>query len=310
MRQLTGLVILSCLISFPIIIRDSGILVSYGQRGPLSRFTKDYDDSIGFRQPDFYLIAYAVADPGVTIRVEGNYRIIRSDGMPDHSTGQFPNRGNPNAVTPQRYEFRMPLRPRPSGRITPLGIWPFGIALNGIPFDPNDSEYWNNDPRSGWQYELLSRAVQLGFDRDNAHVKPNGSYHYHGLPYDLLEQYQYQSKPVLIGYAADGYPIYGPYGYLEANSARSGVIKLRTSFRIRQGERSKGPDGRHDGMFIRDYEYVHGLGDLDTCNGRTGVTPEYPSGTYHYVITDSFPYIPRCFKGTPDPSFSQSQFPK
>jgi hypothetical protein len=53
------------------------------------------------------------------------------------------------------------------------------------------------------------------------------------------------------------------------------------------------------GTFTQDYEYVAGLGDLDECNGRFGVTPEFPNGIYHYYITDGYPYIQRCVKGTP-----------
>ena len=41
------------------------------------------------------------------------------------------------------------------------------------------------------------------------------------------------------------------------------------------------------------------------CNGRSGVTAEYPGGTYHYVITASYPFVPRCFAGTPDASFQK-----
>ena len=52
------------------------------------------------------------------------------------------------------------------------------------------------------------------------------------------------------------------------------------------------------GTFTQDFEYVAGLGDLDECNGRFGVTPEFPNGIYHYYITDAFPYIQRCVKGT------------
>lgn len=50
---------------------------------------------------------------------------------------------------------------------------------------------------------------------------------------------------------------------------------------------------------------LRGLGDLDECNGRTGqVTVRgVTSVTYHYFITHAFPYIPRCWKATPDPSF-------
>jgi hypothetical protein len=41
-------------------------------------------------------------------------------------------------------------------------------------------------------------------------------------------------------------------------------------------------------------------GHLDACNGRYGVTPESPStAVYHYFITDSYPFVPRCVFGTP-----------
>ena len=53
------------------------------------------------------------------------------------------------------------------------------------------------------------------------------------------------------------------------------------------------------GTFVQDWEYVAGLGDLDECNGRTGVTPEFPGGIYHYTVTDTYPFIQRCVKGTP-----------
>jgi YHYH protein len=51
------------------------------------------------------------------------------------------------------------------------------------------------------------------------------------------------------------------------------------------------------GTFTQDYEYVAGSGDLDECNGRMGVTPEFPGGTYHYYVTDTYPYVQRCVKG-------------
>ena len=41
-----------------------------------------------------------------------------------------------------------------------------------------------------------------------------------------------------------------------------------------------------------------GLGDLDRCNGRTGVTPEFPNGIYYYVITSTFPFVHRCLRGS------------
>jgi hypothetical protein len=56
-------------------------------------------------------------------------------------------------------------------------------------------------------------------------------------------------------------------------------------------------------VFVEDFEYVPGHGDLEECNGRTGPTTEYPNGTYYYVLTDEFPFIPRLWHGTHDPSF-------
>ena len=80
---------------------------------------------------------------------------------------------------------------------------------------------------------------------------------------------------------------------------------MKSSWRLKAGNRpDDGPGGRYDGTFSADYEYVEDLGDLDECNGRFGVTPEYPDGTYYYVITEDFPVIPRCFKGRPDKSFT------
>ena len=82
---------------------------------------------------------------------------------------------------------------------------------------------------------------------------------------------------------------------------------MQSSYRLKSGSRpgdgSSAPCGEYDGVYSNDFEYVSGLGDLDACNGRVGVTPDYPDGTYYYVITNDFPYIPRCFMGTPSNDF-------
>jgi len=59
----------------------------------------------------------------------------------------------------------------------------------------------------------------------------------------------------------------------------------------------------YSSLISSDYEYIEGFGDLDECNGREGVTPEFPEGTYYYVITNEFPGVPRCFVGTPSDDF-------
>ncbi len=249
----------------------------------------------------FILAAFTSQDSKVTITIDNSYRYIKSNGLPNHQTGQFPNRDNPNTISEQSYSFKVPLNPQLSGKTTTLEFANFGVALNGVVFDPNAAEFWNNDRNSGWNYNPnSSHSNQLGIDSSNAHVQPNGAYHYHGIPYGMISKQGGNPHSKLIGYAADGFPIYAIYGY-----EKDAVKKLIPSYRLKSGNRPSGPGGQYDGTFVEDYEYVQGLGDLDECNGRTAVTPEYPKGTYYYVLTEKFPYVPRCWKGTPDPSFSK-----
>ena len=243
-------------------------------------------------------------DNQVEIAVRNDYRYITANGIPNHRHGDFPNRGNPNTIRAQSYTFRMPVLPQLAKDPTPLGMNPFGVAINGVPFDPGAAEWWNNDPSSGWQYEALSGKINLGMDQNHAHVQPNGAYHYHGLPTGLIDHLGDGKGMLLIGYAADGFPIYEQYGYA-LKDIRSDLKLLRSSYRVKAGTRPNGPGGKYDGTFVQDYEYVAGAGDLDQCNGRTGVTPEYLNGIYYYVITSEFPFIPRCFRGTPDDSFKR-----
>jgi hypothetical protein len=89
--------------------------------------------------------------------------------------------------------------------------------------------------------------------------------------------------------------------------AKSPLKKMRSSWQIKNGQRAGGPVGNYDGKFTADYEYVKGSGDLDECNGRFGVTPEFPQGTYYYCITDEFPQLGRAWHGTPDESFRKAR---
>ena len=241
----------------------------------------------------------------VKISTDGEYRRIQANGIPDHTPGQFPNRHNPNVIGPQSYDYKVPLHPKVAEKPVPYRMQPFGIGVNGVVFDPFAAEWWQGSP--DWQYEPHGGAIDLGLDSSNAHVQPNGAYHYHGIPNGLIEKLAGdQKKMVLVGWAADGFPIYGPYAYSEAKNADSAVKKMMPSYAVKQGTRPAGsPGGEYDGAFVQDYEYVEGKGDLDASNGRHGVTPEFPQGTYYYVLTDAYPYIPRQFAGTPDASFAR-----
>lgn len=244
-----------------------------------------------------------IVTPHVHITDANGYRYIVSDGLPNHATGQFPNRGNPNTIQLQYYRFRVPLNPVAAAQPVPMQHMPFGIALNGVPFDPGTAEFWNGDPN--WQFEALSGKINLGLDFSNAHVQPNGAYHYHGEPLGFSATLGKTNAMQLLGYAADGFPIYNNRAPRDSMDPASALVTLRSSWRVKPGKRNSGPGGSWDGTFVQDYAYVPGSGDLDECNGRRGVTPEYPGGTYYYVITNEFPFIPRYFRGQPDESFQR-----
>ena len=246
----------------------------------------------------------------VKIEVKGEYRFITANGIPDHTTGAFPNRGNPNSIAPQRYNFRVPANPKSAATITDVGHRNFGIAFNGVPFDPLTAEYWNNDRQADWNYEgIIHGQGTLGIDFNNAHVQPNGAYHYHANPLGLVKNLHGNStKMTQVGWAADGFPMYSLYGYVNPSDPKSGVKLLKSSWRLKPGTRpsgNEGPGGVYDGTFTRDWQYVKGSGDLDEANGRFGVTPEFPNGTYYSVVSEAYPWIPRKFVGTPDASFNR-----
>ena len=232
-------------------------------------------------------------------------REIASNGLPNHATGVFPNAGNPNRISSQDFNFSFPLFPSKNSSPTYYNVpQAFGITREGVILDPFANEYYQNNRQSGWQ--LAALANDLGFDDASAHVQPDGTYHYHGVPKDLITT---DRSPELIGFAGDGFPIYGPFGYSDPLDSASEVVELASSWQLRSGVRSGGPGGFYDGTYVEDYEFIQGSGDLDECNGRFGVTHEYPSGTYYYVITNEWPYMGRCFWGDIAESFERSGGP-
>jgi hypothetical protein len=126
----------------------------------------------------------------VQIRIEGDWRIIESNGIPEHNTGSFPNAGNPNAISAQNHRYTVPVQPELSGQFTPAIV--FGVCINGVFLEPGAAEFFHGDRTSGWQYEALSGAVALGLDESHAHVQPTGAYHYHAAPSLLLSEVGFQ----------------------------------------------------------------------------------------------------------------------
>ncbi len=278
-----------------------------GQQPQPRKHTVIQSDGVLNVDPADVVLPYPI---DVSITVEDDKRVITANGIPEHAVGKFPNRANPNAIEPQSYRYEMPAQPALAAAMTQARMHNFGIAANGVPFDPHAAEWYLGVRGSPWQYAVLSGALPLGLDANYAHVQPTGAYHYHLWPTDLLDDLGVApgDHSPLVGWAADGFPIYALYGYVDPMDPGSGIAELGSSYRLRQGDRPSGgdqPGGTYDGTFLADYEFIEGAGDLDACNGRFGVTPDYPEGIYAYFLSPDWPVVPRCYVGTPDTSFTQ-----
>ena len=148
-------------------------------------------------------------------------RTITSNNIPNHLVGLFGGgQGslNPNQITPQNNTYIIDLTPTLASEVTPLlgndGIdFSFGILLNGVEVDPVAAEPWPHEGLDSqdvnWEWNLEASMAGLGIDCNRAHVQPFGAYHYHGTPSLYFENLDNDlSSKTLIGYAADGFPIY------------------------------------------------------------------------------------------------------
>jgi hypothetical protein len=256
----------------------------------------------------------------------GESRILRGNGIPNHEVGTFPNSGNPNRISEQSVNKNFTLCP---SVISENGLEVVGpamviaYALNSVKFDPATAGRCNDvgvcslaQGQGNWNIEALGHdTFDFGDDMNHAHVQPNGAYHYHGIPELLVEFLGDKQGMTIVGWASDGFPVYARFGFSDPNDPNSSVKSLKPSYRLKTQPDSNRPmvltsliggpgQGTSNpntaipmGAFTQDYEYVDGLGDLDRCNGRYGVTPEFPDGIYYYVVTDDFPFFTRCLKG-------------
>jgi hypothetical protein len=244
-------------------------------------------------------------------------RSLTANGLPNHAVGAFPNTGNPNTIAIQNINFSASLTPVKTTANRQIG-GPGGaqvMSLAGVKFDPGTAgtcpgtmTSTNNcnlaNGNDTWRIEALGQSsFNFGVDSNNAHVQPSGEYHYHGMPEALLANAgasDTNRKMVLVGWAGDGFPVYARYCYSSAMDATSPLKACAGSF----VKDTVADSGRPStalvplGAFVSDWNYSAGSGDLDDCNGRTGVTPEFPRGIYYYMATDNYPYFSRCIKGS------------
>ena len=87
----------------------------------------------------------------------------------------------------------------------------------------------------------------------------------------------------IIGWAYDGNPIYGPFGYDDPTNSNSQIRNLATSYVLSPSSVVDRPSGFKNEFFVDDYKFDNS-GDLDKHNGRYGKTPEFPNGVYAYFV--------------------------
>lgn len=257
---------------------------------------------------------------------DGSNRILNGNGIPNHPVGTFPNPDNPNTISEQNVSAQFTLCPTIVSEIGVQAGGPSGAiayAINSVKFDPatagrcNDSGSCSLARGQGrWSIEALGHETfDFGDDMNHAHVQPTGEYHYHGMPELLLDFLGQDTSMTLVGWASDGFPVYARYAFSDLNDAKSPMKVIQPSWKLKSapddgrpthvtqltGGPGQGNTSQNTpismGAFTQDYEYVEGSGDLDQCNGRVGVTPEFPDGIYYYMVTDAFPYFSRCLKG-------------
>ena len=183
--------------------------------------------------------------------------------------------------------------------------WTYNLQENTDTDNANGSVFSGYNNQYGGEYGHISNPQRLRYVLgDNVVQSEDGN--------RLLESETGIEHSPIIGWAFDGNPIYGPYGYSDATDQASEIQRITTSYRLKtelvynaitnpNPTRTDGPplSTFAAGVFIEDYEYVFGLGGLDQYNGRFCKTPEYPDGTYAYFVTidasengiPRFPYI-------------------
>jgi hypothetical protein len=281
-----------------------------------------------------------------TVQYSNDWVYISTNGIPAYPTGPFLD-GNPSLATSQNGIFKISLNPTPNtGTPTPTNAGNIGIFINGVAlFDYRDGVAWNpttsalcggpgNPPCPGgptatmdWNRDAVV-AERIGFDCSKGHPA-QGNYHHHQNPsafnldlvvisnvcnlYAANGLYVIDSTKhsPLIGYAYDGYPIYGAYGYKNADGS-GGITRIKSSYSLRNITTrtthytgvsvTTGPPVSSTyplGYFREDYQFNIPTSEdyLDIHNGRFCVTPEYPQGTYAYFTTvdqnwnSAYPYV-------------------
>lgn len=257
------------------------------------------------------------------------YPALAGNPLTNIGTRSFP--GNANSISDQSHNFTFTYRGGTNTintHIVTRGT--VGIALNGVVIYSPITESvalpgTAINPPPGFAWDAVFNQATFGADACSGYPELSGEYHYRSGAFlyagwinntkitqsntyfgdtsfgiDNFRHANGHSK--IVGYAFDGYPIYGPYGYITRENSSSGVRQMSSSYRKKTAltpGRSFSYAEYPSGTFLQDYEYVANLGTLDEHNGRFCHTPDFPTGTYAYFLTfnngnfsaPAYPYI-------------------
>lgn len=204
----------------------------------------------------------------VVITVTDTHLIVRSRNLPNHPTATFPDRwrmldGNPSYIKEQANTHYIPFEPKinpdafamdakNSNQALPMG--PIGVATNGVIFfNPFD--------------HIFETDAVWRLDRCCGHPSPQQQYHYHKYPVCVKTPWSDEGEghSNVIGFAFDGFPVYGPY---EAKGllAKDDKANPLNDFNLHE-DADRGP---HYHVTPGRYPHVIGgfWGELDPMNGR------------------------------------------
>ena len=245
----------------------------------------------------------------VSLSTENGNLIINSTGIPNHDFES----GLGCCANENKYHWIIPGNPIITDQLTwapELGA--IAITITGVPiFGPEEGPGGDAVALHYEYFEEDRQPIVIGVC--GGHSAGN-IYHYHfdancihwheenpdnsndWKEYDPEKLDSSKHSPI-IGFAFDGFPIYGPYGW----DKNENIIETTSSYTLKDSE--NGYNG------IDSWEYSEGLGDLDECNGHFFSTPEVPEGIYHYHSTSKngdgligFPYFLLCYKGVVEKS--------
>lgn len=228
----------------------------------------------------------------LTISASAGKCQLQSNGVPNHdfNDGQ---QSFPNNLSEQNYNYQVTTSPVFATSSTALAIGSDnGLMLNGVKVDllaaacfaVGDEKTGCGDMSQPWRFDPMFPANGFRVDSHNAHVQPNGSYHYHGTPNAMFAADTAVESP-LVGFAADGFPIFGSW-FDDNGTVRKALPSYRTKSGTRQAVSGYAtPSGDYDGTYRDDYEYIENLGDLDECNGMQ------VNGVYGYLLPMVIPTL-------------------